>query len=277
MGLAQYGNDLFFSFDQVQSNIFAVAPSLKDTSNLVDITLGNRSYSGVYNGISSRFVNVNFVSQINSKQFHGFGFQVYQQNLGQFIRLNSGALQYAFRTKLMRKLELTAGMSFGIKSLVIDPSDAGGGGNSIVPDASLGFGILTPKIDLFLGYKSFVKTEFLIDQYKVATTPVVNVNVFWKSRLNYLWNLKSQFLFSVDHNQNNYFQILPILEWNNRTQMGLGFRSNKGTFLQVGLIHVNWMNLDSDISATYLISPLLKIRSVPNHVLELIISIKKKR
>jgi len=277
LGFTQQGEDLFFSFDQVQSNIYSFAPTLKDTNNILNASMGNRSYSGVYSGISSRFLNFNFLSKVSSKQFHEFGFQVYQQNLGQYIRLNSGHIQYAFRIKLSRKADLTSGLSFGIKSLIIESSDAGGGGNSIVPDASLGLGIITPKIELSFGYKSFIKTEFLIDQYKIATTPVYNLNFIWKNRLQLRWDVNTQCLISVDNLGNKYYQVLPIFEWNRITQFGLGFRSNKGVFAQLGLIHINWLNLDSDLSATYLVVPLTKIQTLPNNVLEVVISVKKRK
>ena len=274
---AQVNDNLIVSFDQFHRNTYAFAPVLVDTSSKFNCVIGDRSYRGVYSGISSRFLRANyFISSAENKN-HALGVQFYQENLGQYIRTNKFYGNYDYRLPISKRYDLSAGINFGFKSLVLDPANAGGGGSASVLSSSFGLGIMSEKLDIVFGYEDFINQLFELPQVEISSPVTYNLYIRFYKQLDLDWKLNTYFLGQLDNLNGRHARGTLLIKWKDLIEAGPGYRSDRGFFIMAGFTNIEWHAISTELYFSYLLIPTLKINSVSNQVLEFTLGINYKK
>ena len=273
MSYAQVTDHLIFSFDQFQFNTASFAPAIIDTSSRIQLKLGDRSYKGVYNGVNSRFLQFDYLISPSTHQHHSIGVQVYQSNMGEYIRTNSLYATYAFRLALSPKLELSSGINLGYKSMILDPADVGGGGTSKILASTIGIGLLSKKIKLLIGYKDFLNQDFIFPKFQITSPIVLSTYLGYNIALNQKWHLSFHTLGEFNNINEQNYRFTAITNWNKHLDVGAGHRTDKGTFLMAGLSNLAWQRATFSTNLSYLVIPNLSFQNMPNQVIELTLAL----
>lgn len=266
---SQDSDNLIFSFDQFHVNTLYFAPTLIDTTSKINLTLGDRSYRGVYSGISARFFQTSYLLSSSPSQHHSIGIQFYQSNLGQYIRSNSLYGNYGFRIAISEKLALTSGVNIGYKSMILDPANVGGGGTSQVLSSSLGLGLLSRKLTILIGYKDFLNQKLTYYEFQISSPVYYNFYLKYLKELNKDWQLNFHVLGEFNNQNEKNYRATIISKWDNKLDLGAGYRRDKGTFALIGISNIDWQSVNFSANLSYLIIPNLRFQTIPNQVVEL--------
>ena len=84
--LGQSGDNAPVVYDQFFKNYFLVNPSINNSDNKFDVALGNRTLTGLFEGVNRFYVDANYLfSSKAENRFHSVGLLAMNNKDGEYI------------------------------------------------------------------------------------------------------------------------------------------------------------------------------------------------
>ena len=127
-------------FDQFFNNYYLLNPANTDTSYKVKINVGDKSETGLLEGVRKIYVDGDLKLETGRKGMNHFiGVQVVNSKDGDFISRSRFYGRYSWRAMITQNSSLSAGISMGFVNYAFKASQSGAGGVACVGDGDIFF------------------------------------------------------------------------------------------------------------------------------------------
>ncbi len=234
--LAQTGADNNVVFDQFFQNYYLLNPASVDSSHRGQVSVGNRSLVGLFDGVNRLYVDGDLRLQKKiANQFSRIGIIVLAFNDGAFIKKTRVYGRYNWSTRLGMRSSISAGLALGFVNYSFSASQAGGGGSSTVFDGNIGVWYMRRKLKIGLAYQQMVHSILTPVNQSFELIPYLNVNAIYTSNLGAHLSLTTNMYFRIQNEKISDFQIAPVFLLHDKFETGINFRYQKGIALLCGV------------------------------------------
>ena len=255
-------------FDQYFKNSYLINPAILDTIGKVNLSFGNRTYTGLLKGVARNFIQGSFkFHSLKSKNLHDVGVLVIAGKDGEFFSKNRAFLRYGYRLAITSKIAASAGVSLGFINYSVKSSPASAGGNSTVPDIHLGIWITSSHIDFGISSQQLLQlTISPLDQTFILAR-IYDLNLNYKSNLNK--SLQFNLYNHIRYQNKNSWMIEsgPILIWKNILEGGFNYRYLRGMAIIAGVSSIKIASSELRITGSFFISS-SSLSGVNDNILE---------
>lgn len=233
---AQTGDIAPVIFDQFFQNYYLINPASSDSTGKVQVSIGNRSLIGLFDGVNRLYIDANVrVNHGSPMQYSRVGASVIAYNDGAFINRTRAYVRYAFSTALGERSALSAGISVGIVKYTFLASQAGGGGTSTALDGNAGLWYIRPKLKIGVSYQQFTRSALTPVNQTFQLVPYLNVNVIYASYISAHVLITTHVFYRYQSGTASDLQAAPVFLFNDIFEAGINLRYKRGIALLFGL------------------------------------------
>ena len=266
--LGQSGDNAPVVYDQFFKNYFLVNPSINNSDNKFDVALGNRTLTGLFEGVNRFYVDANYLfSSKAENRFHSVGLLAMNNKDGEYISRSRAYARYSYYTSISEYASLSAGIALGFINYSFKASPASGGGNSFSPDANIGLWYLRDNFKVGISYQQITRPILKPVTQLFQLDPYFNFNIIYKLALQENIELESHLYYRYLPNFPFYFEFSPLLSFYNKLETGLNYRQNRGFAILLGLKSLAIGNNHFRFLASYLLST-RKLTTMNDGILE---------
>ncbi|MBC7389613.1 MAG: PorP/SprF family type IX secretion system membrane protein [Opitutaceae bacterium] len=255
-------------YDQFFKNYFLVNPAINNADNKLDISLGNRTLTGLFEGVNRFYADGNIVfSPKSENRYHSIGLLAMNNKDGEYISRSRAYARYAYYTSISENASLSAGIAFGFINYSFKASPASGGGNSFSPDANIGLWYLRDNFKVGISYQQITRPVLKPVSQQFQLDPYLNFNIIYKLKIQQHIELESHLYYRYLQDFPFYFEFSPILSFYNKLETGVNYRQNRGFAILLGLKSIAIGNNHFRFLASYLLST-RKLTTINDGILE---------
>ncbi len=215
-------------FDQFYNNYYLVNPANADSSYTFSANVGNKAQTGLFQGVSKLYMDLDLRKASGKNVFHFFGIQAITNKEGDFIHKSRLTGRYSWRGKISNHASLSAGISAGFINYAFSTSQSGAGGSAWAPNGNAGIWYLRKKLSLGISMQQFfnqkiqpVNQVFLLQSYYNFTARYFfTVNPFLKIHTHLYSKLQKQLP--------AYFTLATIFEIQEKFEAGINYSYLRG-------------------------------------------------
>ena len=241
-------------FEQFQRTNSLYTPCNLDTNYSTSISLGNRSYTGLFRGVNRIYLDVEHQLQKKNNSISHIGLLVKSENEGPLFRRNKIYGRYSQKLPLTSNLELCIGASIGMVNSAFGASQTSPGGSATALDMNVGLAIRYKNLQLGSAYQQI--TNSVLQPLNQTFT----LNDYFNFHLNYGYNFNRQTGLRFDildewHQGNQHLlQAASEFYFLERIAVFVGVRDQRGISIGTGLkkIRINQHHLQ--FHASYLLA-----------------------
>jgi len=233
---AQSGDTNPIVFDQFFKNYYMINPASYDSTDRVQLSIGNRSLIGLFEGVNRLYVDGNIRLQHQSpSQFSRIGVLVISYNDGAFINRTRAYARYSYSTAVGARSFISAGGAVGVVNYTFLGSQAGGGGSASAFDANFGIWYRRAKLRIGVSYQQMVRSVLTPVNQRFELVPYMNFNMIYDVYIG-AYVLMSSNLY-VRYQAPNYVdvQLAPIFTFYEKFEAGVNLRYKRGVALLFGV------------------------------------------
>lgn len=215
-------------FDQFYNNYYLVNPANADSSYKLSANVANRTQTGLFQGVSKLYMDVDLRLSSRKNVFHFAGIQAINNKEGDFIHKSRLLGRYSWRGKLSYHSSLSAGIALGFINYAFTTSQSGAGGSAWVQDGNAGIWFLRKKLSVGCSMQQFfnqrirpVNQSFLLESYYILTA-----NYFFI--VNPFLKIHTHFYSKFQNHQPVYFTFASIFELQKNFEAGASYSYNRG-------------------------------------------------
>lgn len=234
---AQSGDDNPIVFDQFFQNYYLLNPASSDSSDKVQVSIGNRSLIGLFEGVNRLYVDGSLRLKRNavSTQFSRIGILVIAYNDGAFIKRTRAYARYSWSTRLGSRSSISGGVAAGIVNYSFLGSQAGGGGASSAFDVNIGIWYLRRKLKIGVSYQQMTRSVIAPVNQRFELVPYINLNAIYTSHLSAYVSLSTHAYVRLESEKKYDVQLAPIFLINEKFETGVNLRYRRGIAILFGL------------------------------------------
>jgi len=234
---AQSGDDNPIVFDQFFQNYYLLNPASSDSSDKVQVSIGNRSLIGLFEGVNRLYVDGSLRLKHNavSTQFSRIGILVIAYNDGAFIKRTRAYARYSWSTRLGSRSSISGGVAAGIVNYSFLGSQAGGGGASSAFDVNIGIWYLRRKLKIGVSYQQMTRSVIAPVNQRFELVPYINLNAIYTSHLSAYVSLSTHAYVRLESEKKYDVQLAPIFLINEKFETGVNLRYRRGIAILFGL------------------------------------------
>lgn len=261
-------------FDQFTQNYHLINPGAKDSTYSLNGQMGNKTQTGLFSGLSHFYFDGDVGLQRKSANgFHFFGVQLINSREGSFITRNRVYGRYAWYQQLNKHSTLSAGISLGTINYAFQNSQGGVSGSDFAPDGNIGIAYSINKLHIGGSLQQFLNSSLQPIDERVQLKQFYNLHGKYQFTLTDVVRLNLHALFQTGGNFKNTYSVSPILELQEKYELGINYRHNRGIVFLLGLKNIEIIQAFLSIyvsykTATYSIP-------VPDNAVEFYISFRK--
>lgn len=261
-------------FDQFTQNYNLINPGAKDSTINYIGQLGNKTQIGLFSGLSHLYFDGDIKLQRKAeKSFHFIGVQFINNREGAFITRNRVYGRYAWFQQLNQKSTLSAGISLGAINYAFQNSQGGVSGSDFAPDGNIGVEYSINKLKVGLSLQQFLNAGLQPIDEKIRLKQFYNLHGNYQFTLTDLINLNLHALLQLGGNSNTTYSISPLIELQNRYELGINYRHQNGFVFLMGLKNMELINAFFSVYASY--KTATNTVSVSDNALEIYLSFYK--
>lgn len=254
-GWCQIDDDLPPTFDQFFKNIYLINPAVYDTSQTASFAVGNRTLTGLFEGVSRFYADVNvLIHSRKNRTAHQLGVLAVGGKSGEYFSRNRLYLRYGYNIALSSSIAASAGFSIGLINYSTKASLASSGGSATSPDVSLGLWINSRTWNLGFSSQQLLQPRLQPVGQSYFLSRVFNYNLNNIFKLSSLVSLNSYIYVRQQLNMPLMIQIAPILVWKKIFETGVNYKIDKGLSVLVGLSSVKIYKGDVRLMASYFLN-----------------------
>ena len=233
---AQSGDLNPIVFDQFFKNYYMINPASMDSTGKVQIALGNRSLTGLFEGVNRLYADVNVrLNHSSQAQFSRIGALVITYNDGAFINRTRAYARYSYTTSLGARSSVSAGGSVGIVNYTFLGSQAGGGGSASAFDGNLGLWYIRPKLKIGVSYQQMIRSILTPVNQRFELIPYMNFNATYDSYIGAHVMLTTHAYFRYQSTEYYDVQLAPLFLFYEKFESGVNLRYKRGIALLFGV------------------------------------------
>lgn len=234
---AQSGDDNPIVFDQFFQNYYLLNPASSDSSDRIQVSIGNRSLIGLFEGVNRLYVDggVRIKHNPASTQFSRIGLLVIAYNDGAFIKRSRAYARYSWSTRLGARSSISGGVAGGVVNYSFLGSQAGGGGASTAFDVNIGIWYLRRKLKIGVSYQQMTRSVIAPVNQKFELAPYINVNAIYTSHLSAHVSLSTHAYVRLQSEKKYDVQLAPIFLINEKFETGVNLRYKRGIAILFGV------------------------------------------
>ncbi len=268
LAFGQTGDNSPVVYDQFFQNYYLVNPAQKDSSEKINVSLGNRTLTGLFEGVNRFYVDANFLlSDKQKRKFHSFGLLMMNNREGDLFNRNRAYLRYSYRTVISDKSAISAGLATGFVNYHFKASEASGGGSDISPDINFGLWFIREKIQVGISYQQVLKPVLRPLNQEFTLPEYINLNIIHKLELSYQAYISSNLYYRYQTLQPFYIEYAPVFTFYDKLEIGANYRHERGVAVVAGIRSFEIGNNLLRFMASYLIIT-RKLSSFNDSVLE---------
>jgi len=228
-------------FDQFTHNYYLLNPANSDSTYKLMAKTGNKSQSGLFQGVSALYIDGDLKIKTNRKEvFHFLGVQFINSKEGDFINQSRVYGRYSWRTNITSRSSLSAGLALGFVNYSFKSSQAGVGGSAFTPDGSAGIWYLRDQFgagfavqQMFKGKLQPVNQFFVLDRY-------YNLTIYKILPISTFVNFNTHFYAQFEKEQAVNLSLTGLVDLYEKLEFGINYRYLKGIAFVGGLkkIHI---------------------------------------
>lgn len=234
---AQTGDDNPIVFDQFFQNYYLLNPASSDSSDRVQVSIGNRSLIGLFEGVNRLYVDGSVRLQRNpaSSQFSRIGLLVIAYNDGAFIKRTRAYARYSWSTRLGVRSSISGGLAAGVVNYSFLGSQAGGGGASTAFDVNIGVWYIRRKLKVGVSYQQMTRSVIAPVNQKFELIPYLNFNAIYTSYLSAHIILHTHAYIRLQSQKKYDVQLAPVFLINEKIETGVNLRYKRGVAVLFGV------------------------------------------
>jgi hypothetical protein len=234
---AQTGDDNPIVFDQFFQNYYLLNPASSDSSDRIQVSIGNRSLVGLFEGVNRLYVDGSLRLKHNpaSTQFSRIGIMVIAYNDGAFIKRTRAYGRYSWSTQLGARSSISGGVAVGAVNYTFLGSQAGGGGSATAFDVNIGIWYLRRKLKIGISYQQMTSSAIAPVNQKFELTPYINLNAIYTSHVGAYVDLVTHAYVRLQSKDKYDVQLAPVFLIHDKFQTGVNLRYKRGIAILFGL------------------------------------------
>ncbi|WP_018344390.1 type IX secretion system membrane protein PorP/SprF [Cytophaga aurantiaca] len=234
---AQTGDDNPIIFDQFFQNYYLLNPASSDSSDRVQVSIGNRSLVGLFEGVNRLYVDGSLRLKHNeaSSQFSRIGILVIAYNDGAFIKRTRAYARYSWSTRLGARSSLSGGIAAGAVNYSFLGSQAGGGGASTAFDVNIGMWYIRRKLKIGASYQQMTGSAIAPVNQKFELKPYINLNAIYTTYISPHVALSTHAYVRLQSKEKYDVQLAPVFLINELFETGVNLRYKRGVAVLFGL------------------------------------------
>lgn len=234
---AQTGDDNPIIFDQFFQNYYLLNPASSDSADKVQVSIGNRSLIGLFEGVNRLYVDGSVRLKHNeaSAQFSRIGALIIAYNDGAFIKRTRAYARYSWSTRLGARSSLSGGVAAGAVNYSFLGSQAGGGGASTAFDVNIGVWYLRRKLKIGASYQQMTRSVIAPVNQKFELVPYLNVNAIYTSHISAHVSLSTHAYVRLQSKEKYDLQFAPVFLIHEIVETGVNLRYKRGIAVLFGL------------------------------------------
>ena len=234
---AQSGDDTPIVFDQFFQNYYVLNPASTDSSDKVQVSIGNRSLVGLFEGVNRLYVDGSIRLKHNpaSTQFSRIGILVIAYNDGAFIKRTRAYARYSWSTQLGARSSISGGIAAGVVNYSFVGSQAGGGGASTAFDVNIGIWYLRRRLKIGVSYQQMTRSVLAPVNQTFELAPYVNLNAIYTSHLSAQVDLLTHGYIRLQSEKKYDVQLAPVFLINQKIEAGVNLRYKRGVAILFGV------------------------------------------
>lgn len=234
---AQTGDDNPIVFDQFFKNYYLLNPASSDSSDKVQVSIGNRSLIGLFEGVNRLYVDgsIRLKRRPESTQFSRIGILVIAYNDGAFIKRSRAYARYSWSTRLGARSSISGGVAVGAVNYTFVGSQAGGGGSASSVDVNIGIWYLRRKLKIGVSYQQMTRSVIAPVNQKFELLPYINLNAIYTSHLSAYVSLSTHAYVRLQSEKKYDVQLAPIFLIHEKFETGVNLRYRRGVAILFGL------------------------------------------
>lgn len=252
---AQSGDTNPIVFDQFFKNYYMINPASSDSSDRLQLSIGNRSLIGLFEGVNRLYVDGAVRIQHQSPtQFSRIGILVISYNDGAFINRTRAYARYSYSAAIGARSSISAGAAVGIVNYTFLGSQAGGGGSASAVDANFGIWYRRSKLRVGISYQQMVRSVLTPIGQRFELVPYLNFNVIYDIYIG-AYVLMTSHVY-VKYQSPNYLdvQVAPIFLFHDKFEAGVNLRYKRGVALLFGIKSISIGKGDIRFMGSFLLS-----------------------
>jgi type IX secretion system PorP/SprF family membrane protein len=233
---AQVNNSADQVFDQFFQNYYLLNPASHDSADVLRVTIGNRSLTGLFAGVNREYVDGSLrIRHQSLNRFSRIGILVLSSHDGDFISRTRAYGRYSWTTALGARSSISAGIAAGIISYAFQGSQAGSGGTSSAFDANAGIWYMRRKLKIGFSYQQMVRSVLSPVNEKFYLSPYFNFNIIYSTDLSSFVSLSTHIYIRYQTQQPVIISVAPIFLINTIFETGVNYQYQRGFALLFGL------------------------------------------
>lgn len=252
---AQSGDTNPIVFDQFFKNYYMINPASYDSTDRLQLSIGNRSLIGLFEGVNRLYVDGNIRIQHQSpSQFSRIGVLIISYNDGAFINRTRAYARYSYSTAVGARSFISAGATGGIVNYTFLGSQAGGGGSASAFDANFGIWYRRSNLKVGIAYQQMVRSVLTPVSQRFELVPYLNFNMIYDVYIG-AYVLMSTHLY-VRYQSPDYadVQLAPIFLFHEKFEAGVNLRYKRGVALVFGIKSISVGKGDIRFMGSFLLS-----------------------
>lgn len=233
---AQSGDTNPIVFDQFFKNYYMINPASYDSTDRVQLSIGNRSLIGLFDGVNRLYVDGSIkLRHQRPGQFSRIGILVIAYNDGAFINRTRAYARYSYSAAVGARSSISAGAAAGIINYTFLGSQAGGGGSASSFDANFGFWYRRPKLRIGIAYQQMIRSVLTPVNQRFELVPYLNFNLIYDIYIGPHVLMSSHVYVKYQSSQYIDVQVAPIFLFYDKFEAGANFRYKRGVALLFGV------------------------------------------
>jgi len=233
---AQSGDTNPIVFDQFFKNYYMINPASYDTTDRGQLSIGNRSLIGLFEGVNRLYVDGNLrLKHRSASQFSRIGILVIAYNDGAFINRTRAYARYSYTTAVGARSFISAGGAVGLVNYTFLGSQAGGGGGSSALDGNFGFWYQRPKLRIGIAYQQMTRSVLTPVNQRFELIPYTNFNVMYDVYIGPHVLMTSHLYVKYQSPDYVDVQLAPLFLFNEIFETGVNLRYKRGVALLFGV------------------------------------------
>ncbi len=233
---AQSGDNNPIVFDQFFQNYYLINPASHDSTDKVQVALGNRSLIGLFEGVNRLYADVNVrIRHRTPSQYSRLGVLIIAYNDGAFINRTRAYGRYSWTTAVGARSSVSAGVALGVVNYTFLASQAGVGGSSAAFDGNVGLWYIREKLKIGISYQQMVRTILTPVNQRFELLPYLNFNAIYTSYISSHVSLTTHAYFRYQSSSVYDVQLAPIFLFNEMFETGASLHYKRGIALLFGI------------------------------------------
>ena len=233
---AQSGDNGTIVFDQFFQNYYMYNPASHDSADVVRVSLGNRTMTGLFDGVNRIYADASFRIQHHSPlRFSRIGFFVHSGHDGDFISRNRVYGRYSWTTGVGARSSVSAGLSIGVVNYAFLGSQAGAGGASSALDGNAGIWYIRRKLKIGFSWQQLLRPVLEPLNQKFILTPYYNLNAIYTTDISAYISLSTHLYIRYQANESIRWNVAPVFLIHSIFETGVNYQHQNGVALLFGI------------------------------------------